>query len=197
MNFKTILFFFVSLIILVSCKADLEKLQEFNKNSHSLINQDSVLVNFPDLINGKIAIIGYIFTNCYDICPLTTNNMRIIQEKVKEEKISNVEFVSISFDPDVDKPSKLKSFVKVRDLDLSNWEFLTGDKETIDKLMKDVGMVVVVADSTIYKDGSKSYYYAHTDRIQLIDQNGILRKNYVGSKIRIDEIVNDIKELSR
>lgn len=186
----------IFLTLLISCKADLEKLKDYNENSYSLINQDSVKVNFPGLIKGKIAVVGYIFTNCYDVCPLTTNNMRLIQEKLKEENISNVEFVSISFDPDVDKPSRLTNFAKVRNLDLSNWDFLTGDKETIDKLIKDVGMVVVIADSTIYKDGSKSYYYVHTDRIQLVDQNGFLRKNYIGSKIRIDEIINDIKDLA-
>jgi protein SCO1/2 len=35
----------------------------------------------------------------------------------------------------------------------------------------------------------------HTDRISLIDKNGILRKNYKGSTINIEEIVSDIKTL--
>lgn len=196
MNIKFISLFLIFLFLLFSCKADLEKLKDYNENSYSLVNQDSINVKFPDIIKGKIAVVGYIFTNCYDVCPLTTNNMRLIQEKVKKENILNVEFVSISFDPEVDKPSKLTSFAKVRDLDLSNWEFLTGNKETIDSLIKNVGMVVVVSDSTIYEDGSKTYYYVHTDRIQLVDQNGFLRRNYVGSKIRIKEIINDIKTLA-
>ena len=142
MKLKLYILFFSSLLILTSCKADLEKLKDYSDNSYSLINQDSIEVEYPDLIKGKIAVVGYIFSNCYDVCPLITNNMRLIQERLKKEKISNVDFVSISFDPDVDKPSVLKSFAKVRDLDLSNWHFLTGEQDTISALMKKVGMLI-------------------------------------------------------
>ena len=182
--------------IFSGCKADLEELEDFTKKNYSLLNQDSVQVRFPKIIKGKIAVIGYIFTNCVDVCPLTTNNMRLIQENLIKQEINNVEFVSISFDPEEDKPSVLNRFAKVRDLNLENWNFLTSSKETIDSLMKDVGMVIIKSDSTVYENGMKKYYYVHTDRIQLIDQNGILRKNYNGSKISIDEIIQDIKTLS-
>ncbi len=183
-------------LIFTSCKAGLEELEDLNKHSYNLLNQDSNKVQFPKIIEGKIAVVGYIFSNCVDVCPLTTNNMRLIQEKLNRENISNIDFVSISFDPDVDKPSVLKSFAKVRELNLENWHFLTSSKETIDSLMDNVGMVIIKSDSTIYENGLKTYYYIHTDRIQLIDQNGILRRNYIGSKINIDEIVNDIKILA-
>jgi len=35
----------------------------------------------------------------------------------------------------------------------------------------------------------------HTDRISLIDANGILRKNYKGSTLNIEELITDIKTL--
>ena len=35
----------------------------------------------------------------------------------------------------------------------------------------------------------------HTDRISLIDKEGRLRKNYMGSKINIEELIKDIKYL--
>jgi protein SCO1/2 len=189
-------FFLILAIIISSCKASLEELEDLNQSTFNLINQDSNAVKFPQIIKGKIAVMGYIFTNCVDVCPLTTNNMRLIQEKIKLENIPNVELVSISFDPAVDKPSTLKSFAKVRDLDLSNWNFLTSSKPTIDSLMKEVGMVIIKSDSTVYENGSKTFYYVHTDRIQLVDQNGILRRNYIGSKIKINEIIRDIKKLA-
>lgn len=196
---KTVIFSVAIIIsfVLISCKAELEELKDFNNNTYSFIDQDSNNVKFPSLMRGKINVVGYIFTNCVDVCPLTTNNMRLIQDKVKQEKIPNVEFISISFDPDVDKPSVLKSFAKVRDLDLTNWHFLTGSQTTTDSLMKDVGMVIIKSDSTVYENGLKTYYYVHTDRIQLVDQYGVLRRNYIGSKIRFSEIMNDIKTLSK
>ena len=183
-------------IILISCNGSLPKEGNFGGKSFSLQNQNYDDVVFPDLVKGKLAVVGYIFTNCPDICPLTTNNMRIIQDKLKEEKINNdVEFVSISFDPDYDSPEVLKKFAEIRNLDLSNWNFLTGEKTVITDLMKEAEVFAMVGDSTITPSEEKIYYFVHTDRISLIDREGSVRKNYLGSKINIDEIVGDIKEL--
>jgi protein SCO1/2 len=121
--------------------------------------------------------------------------MRLIQERLKSEKFEDVQFISISFDPDNDTPEVLKKFAGIRNLDLSNWTFLTGNKPVIDKLMKHVGVLAVPGDSTVFPSGKVSYYYIHTDRIQLIDDEGKIRKNYPGSSINIDEIIADIKAL--
>ena len=188
MNFRNITII-ILLFLLLSCGDNFEIIEDLKYSDYQLIDSDSNNVVFPKLIKDKIGVVGYIFTNCPDICPMTTNNMRLVQEQLKSAKIDNVEFVSISFDPDVDKPSVLRDFTRVRNLDLSNWDFLTGNKNTIEELLKKVGVIAIVGDSTTFDDGSKTYYYIHTDRIQLIDQDG-------GSKINIDEIVTDIKKLN-
>ncbi|MCB9249937.1 MAG: SCO family protein [Ignavibacteriales bacterium] len=187
---------FLLILLTQSCKNDLEIIDDLSEDSYSLLNQDSVQTNFPDLIKNKIGIVGYIFTNCPDICPLTTNNMRLIRERIENENIKNVEFVSISFDPEVDKPNVLKKFSELHGVDFDNWQFLTGEKSVIDNLIKEVGVVAFVGDSTTFNDGTKTYYYVHTDRIQLIDQEGRIRMNYLGSKIIIDQIMNDVKLLT-
>ncbi|MCB0751967.1 MAG: SCO family protein [Ignavibacteriae bacterium] len=188
----------ISLLIsfLISCSDNLDTISDLSLTNFSLLNQDSLHTNFPSLIKGKIGIVGYIFTNCPDICPLTTNNMRLIRERIENENIKNVEFVSISFDPEVDKPSVLKKFSELHGVDFDNWQFLTGEKSVIDNLIKEVGVVAFVGDSTTFNDGTKTYYYVHTDRIQLIDQEGRIRMNYLGSKIIIDQIMNDVKLLT-
>ena len=195
LNMKKI--FALGLIVLAvySCTEKFEVIDDLSKDNFSLIDQTSTPRNFPSITKGKLTVISYIFTNCPDICPLTTNNMRMIQEKVAEAKIQNVKFVSISFDPTQDKPETLRKFAEVRNLDLSNWTFLTGDKPIIDSLMKRIGILAVVSDSTVFKDGRKIYYYTHTDRIQLMDEEGRIRKNYKGSNINVEEILRDIKSL--
>lgn len=190
-----IVFFCFIIGFMNGCKSDFEIIADLDKTNYSLIDIDSNKINFPELLNNKIGIVGYIFTNCPDICPITTNNMRLIQEKLLQEDIQDFQLVSISFDPEVDKPSVLKDFANIRELNLSNWDFLTGNKSTIDRLLKKVGVIAFVSDSTNFDDGSKSYYYTHTDRIQLVDKDGKIRKNYLGSKINIDEIVADVRKL--
>lgn len=188
---------YLILIVLIytGCKDKLPVVDNLGNHDYKLVDQDNRPVDFPELTNGKIAVVGYIFTNCPDICPLTTNNMQRIQQRVKDEKIPGVDFVTISFDPETDTPEVLKKYADIRNLDLSNWEFLTGKKSIIDSLIKEVGVIAIPSDSTVLKDGRKIYYYIHTDRIQLIDKDGKIRKNYHGSRINIDEIDTDIKNL--
>lgn len=185
----------ILIFFFLSCGDNFEVIEDLKYSDYQLIDSDSNNVVFPKLVEEQIGVVGYIFTNCPDICPLTTNNMRLIQEKLIKENIDGVQFVSISFDPEVDKPSVLRDFTKVHGLNLSNWDFLTGEKNTIEDLLKKVGVIAIVGDSTTFEDGSKTYYYIHTDRIQLIDKDGRIRKNYLGSKININEIVADIKRL--
>jgi protein SCO1/2 len=195
-NWMHKLFLVLLLFVLVNgCGKKLPVIDDFGNNHFNLVNQDGNSVVFPDMAKGEILIMNFIFTNCSDICPLSTNNMRLIQERIKKEKIVNVRFVSLSFDPLNDTPEVLTKFAGVRNLDLSNWDFLTGDKKVIDALIKQVGVLAVPADSTVLKNGRKIYYYVHTDRISLIDTDGGIRKNYIGSKINIDEIIEDLKSL--
>ena len=194
-NMTTVLLTFLFIILFSACQPDFEIIEDMKYADYQLVNQDSANLVFPKLFKGKIGVVGYIFTNCPDICPITTNNMRLVQEKLKSQDIADVEFVSISFDPEIDTPEVLKGFAEIRDLDLSNWEFLTGDTTVIKNLMKQVGVVAIANTPTVSDDGTTNIYYTHTDRIQLFDQDGRIRKNYLGSQINIDEIVSDIKKL--
>ncbi|HOI29062.1 MAG TPA: SCO family protein [Melioribacteraceae bacterium] len=184
------------LTLITSCAKNFEVIEDLGNSSYNLIDQEGSERNFPAFVKNKIVVAGYIFTNCPDICPLTTNNMRLIQERLNKDEVEGVQFVSVSFDPDNDTPEVLKNFARIRNLDLSNWTFLTGAKPDIDKLMKQVGVLAVPGDSTVFPSGKVSYYYIHTDRIQLIDGEGKIRKNYTGSAISVDEIVDDIKSIA-
>ena len=192
---KQLLILITAGLLIFSCSNKLPVINDWGANKYNLVDQNNKPVVFPDFVKGKLVVMNYIFTNCPDICPINTNNMRLIQERLKKEKINNVEFVSLSFDPLNDTPEVLTKFAIVRNLDLSNWTFLTGDKAITDAVINKVGVIAVPSDSTIFKDGRKIYYYIHTDRISLIDTEGIIRKNYTGSKINIDEIVHDLKTL--
>lgn len=183
------------MIILVSgCKSDFELNENLQGFSFTLSDQDGKTVKFPQDLKGKIIVVAFIFTNCPDICPLTVNNMQLVQNALKKEGIDGVEFIAITFDPERDTVSLLKKFASLREVDEKNFRFLTGPRSEIDSL-KTVMKIVAVSGDTTMIDGAPSYFYTHTDRISLIDQKGFLRKEYPGSKSNIEEIVNNIKEL--
>lgn len=183
------------ILILSGCKKEFEPIKDLSNQQFVLLTQDSTRVTFPGFIKGKYTVMGFIFTNCPDICPLTTNNMRLIQEQLNKRDIKNVEFVSLSFDPEVDRPHVLKKYAELRDLDLSHWAFLTGNKSTTDSLIKSAGVFAVPSDTSTTPSGEDIIFYVHTDRIALINPEGQIIKNYFGSKINIEEIVNDIEDV--
>jgi protein SCO1 len=196
MKTRTLFYCLSAALLLIGCGEKFPVIEDFGKESYRMLDQDSSEILFPEFVSGKVTLVGYIFTNCPDICPLSTNNMRLIQERVVKDKIDGVEFVSISFDPDVDKPHVLKGFAGIRNLNESNWRFLTGDKKLIGSFMKRAGIIAIPGDSTKLSNGKTIYYYVHTDRISLMDREGRIRKNYKGSEINLEEIIEDIKSLT-
>lgn len=172
---------------------------DLNKNvtgkSIKLINQDSVQVQYPDIIKNKIALIGFIYTHCPDICPMTTHNMQLAREQLSKEELKNVKFLLVSFDPERDTPSVLSKYAYVRDMNMSSWELLTGSKNNVNILLNEFNVKAFPDDTTYNDKGAPEYFIIHTDRISLVDENGNLRKNYKGSTAKPEEIVIDIKKL--
>ena len=183
------------LIIFISCKDNLPLDKDLTKKSYQLINQDSANVTFPDVIKGHITVLGFIYTHCPDICPMTTHNMYLTEKRLKEQGIEDVKFVGISFDPDRDTPEVLTKFAEVREINFKNWMLLTGKKEIIEDLLRRFDVKAIKTDQTVDEEGNPEYSMMHTDRISLVDENGILRKNYKGSTLNLDEIIEDIKTL--
>ena len=196
MNFMKILlqlFYALLVLVLVGCQSKLPLDKDLTKRSHTFLNQDSVVVNFPEIIKDKITVMGFIYTHCPDICPMTTHNMVLTEERLIEEGIDDVLFVALSFDPERDSPEVLRKFAEIRGINFNNWIFLTGDETTTKDLLKRFDVRAIPTDSTFFEDGTNSYSIMHTDRISLINNKGILKKNYKGSTINIEELITDIK----
>ncbi|MDZ7624617.1 MAG: SCO family protein [Ignavibacteriaceae bacterium] len=194
---KVLLLFLITFnfLLSLSCKEKLPLDKDLTKKSYNLINQEGEEVIFPEIIKGQITVMGFIFTHCPDICPMTTHNMYLTEKELKENGFVDVKFVALSFDPDRDTPEVLKKFAEVRELDFKSWTLLTGEISTVNELLKRFDVKAIKTDESIDEDGNSEYSMMHTDRISLIDENGRLRKNYKGSTINIEELVNDIKTL--
>ena len=192
LTFTAILF---SLLLFVSCNEQLPLNKDLTKKNYPLVNQNGIQVTFPKNIIGHITVMGFIYTHCPDICPMTTHNMYLTEKKLKDEGIENVRFVALSFDPERDTPEVLTEFARIRELDFNTWTLLTGNKTTITDLLKRFDVKAIKTDESIDEEGNNDYSMMHTDRISLIDANGQLRKNYKGSTLNIAELINDIKTL--
>ncbi len=185
----------LTLFLLSGCYEHFPLKQDISRTQNKFYNQDSIEVNFPELSKGKITLMAMIYTHCPDICPMTTHNMQLVESKLNKDQLENVRFIVITFDPNRDTPEVLKKFAEIRDINFSYWSFLSGDEKNTNEVKLKFDVKAVPADSSYDDQGNLSYYIVHTDRISLIDQKGLLRKNYVGSIADINEIINDIKYL--
>jgi len=94
-----------------------------------VITQDGKTLRFyDDVIKGKIVVIDFIYTNCPDICGLTTARLSQVQDRLGDAVGRDIFFVSLSVDPQRDTPEKLKEYADGFHVG-PGWLFLTGKPE--------------------------------------------------------------------
>ena len=142
-------------------------------------------------LKGKVIVLSYIYTNCPDICHITSSKINKFKESLNEKTKEQVYVVSISFDPDRDSPEVLRKHARMMNLNLDNWIFLTGNKEEITKVLAAAGI-----DPWMEKgQNSESYTFSHRDRISLVDQSGQIRMHYKGTNFDEEKLSSDIRSL--
>ncbi len=123
-----------------------------------LINQDGKKVHFyTDVLKGKTVVVNAFFTTCTSVCPPMNRNMEKIQEVLGDRVGKDVFFVSITVDPDVDTPARLKEYAKKFHAG-PGWMFLTGKKENLDWALYKLGQYVENKDDhkTIFIIGNET-----------------------------------------
>ncbi|QPI48978.1 SCO family protein [Massilia antarctica] len=105
----------------------------------SLLDQDGRQVAFyRDLVKDKTVIVNFIFTSCTMICPTQAATLREVQKSLGARVGSDIALISISIDPAVDVPARLKAFAKRFDAG-PGWHFVTGRKPEVDTLLAALG----------------------------------------------------------
>lgn len=160
--------------------------------SFKLLDQDSTELTFNE---GQIRVVGFFFSRCGTICPITNKNLLRVAENFKKNK--DLQILSITVDPKFDTPRILKLYAKTFDFSGNNWKFLTGDKKYIyDLCIK--GFKLPVSDASEYdpKITDIDQTFIHSDRLLLIDKQNHIRGIYEGTNVtEIDRLMVEIKVL--
>lgn len=122
-----------------------------------LINQDGKKVRFySDVLKGKTVVVNAFFTSCTSVCPPMNRNMEKIQEVFGKRVGRDVFLVSITVDPEVDTPVRLKEYAQKFHAG-EGWIFLTGKKENLDWALYKLGQYVEKKDDhkTIFIIGNE------------------------------------------
>lgn len=185
-------YIFFIVLLFTGCSTDNKSSLPVKNNlpSVQLLDLDNNKFMFSEL-KGKVVVLNFIYTNCPDICHLTSNKLNLFKNSLDKKVKENLYFVSISFDPDRDSPEILREHAKMMNLDLTNWFFVTGNQLNIKKVLEASGI------DPLIKSGpdASSYTYSHRDRISLIDKHGQIRKHYKGTGFDETQLSNDIQTL--
>jgi protein SCO1/2 len=156
-----------------------------NLPDFALYDQTGKVVS-PARFRGKQIMLNFIFTRCQvaQMCPLATSNMTSAQRKAKEAGVSDIEFISITLDPEYDTPGVLLTYAKQRGIDTANFSFLTGPESAIKDLLTQFG-VLASFEGSILK---------HTVSTVLIDVQGKIIWRVDGSQWSPDEFVKKMKK---
>jgi len=182
-------------LLLVGCTESLPVHQDLSKDALPMVKQDSSTVVFPNDYAGDILVIGAIYTQCPDICPIVTGNMQSVRQRLDDT--SGVRFVTVTFDPRRDTPSRMAAYRSAFGIDSNSWPFLTGSPATVDTLMQRLEIKTSISSGdTLSTDGSPgTYFIDHTDQITLVDERGRVRYRYHGSGTPPEIIIEDIERL--
>ncbi len=154
----------------------------------TLVNQSGKTIHF-DQFRGKPLLLTFIYTRCPvpDFCPLMSNNFSAVLKQLQRipKVFAKTQLLSISIDPEYDKPSVLRSYGRVYagdvDRDFQHWQFASGSPEEVRKAADFFGL------SYNQKEGQ----VVHALQTVLIGSDGKIAKVYTGNQWRPSEVAAD------
>ena len=148
------------------------------------------LADFQD----KVVVLHFIYTSCPDVCPLHADHIAQIQEMVNQTPMRDqVQFVSITTDPENDTADVLRTYGPAHGLDPVNWVFLTSGSDRPSATRE-------LAERYRHKfTKTEGGYQVHGVVTHVIDREGRWRANFHGLEFNptnlvlfVNALVNDV-----
>lgn len=149
--------------------------REYDLPQFSLTECRGRTITRADLL-GRPAVICFVFTRCTGQCKRVDDQMRKMQQLIAE---TDTRLVTITVDPAHDTAAVLKRHAEALDADPNRWWFLTGDQESVYRLIMR-GFQLSVAQNTgdQRKPGDE---VSHSDAVLYVDKTGRIVGKYSGS----------------
>ncbi len=151
----------------------------------TLLNREGKPVRLSSY-RGKPLLVSFIYTGCFQVCPLTT---RSLQRAVEAGRVAfgtrQFNVVSIGFNQPADSPSSLKAFALQHRIDQPNWDFLSPSASTVEPLMREFGFSQVATPAG----------FDHVLQVTLVDANGRIYRQIYGEELSAGAVGEPLREL--
>lgn len=118
-----------------------------------LTSQNGIPIHLRDF-RGKMVLLTFIYTRCPlpNFCPLMSKNFALLQERLQKRFPGRFQLLSVSIDPEYDRPEVLKAYASHYSQDDSTWTFGTGRSEQTDAVGALFGLIQERAGGFINHD---------------------------------------------
>ena len=161
----------------------------------ALTNQLGQAFGLADL-RGQVWIADIIFTRCAGPCPIMTRHMAELQKALAGR--AGVRLVTLTTDPDFDRPEVLQRYGERFGADPARWTFLTGSKSEIARLAIQ-GLRLTSLEKAEAERASPEDLFIHSTTFVLVDRHAALRGVFesTGEDIDFDTIRTSILKAVR
>ena len=137
---------------------------------------------------GKPLLVSFIYTGCFEVCPLTTKSLQNAVEAGRDVFGTNqYNVVSIGFNQPADTPLALKAFARQHRIDQPNWEFLSPHASIVESLAREFGFGYAATPAG----------FDHVLQVSLLDAEGRIYRQIYGDEINADSLGEPLKQLMR
>ncbi len=153
-------------------------------------------VDTRSIMAGKIAVVSFVYTACPDRlgCPLASLTLQALQGALRESGLEReATLVSISFDPERDRPVQLAKYAQIYDADPALWRFLTAPSpRVLERVLDSYGQ-----DRSVERDerGRPTGRIRHVLKVFLVDRAGFIRNVYSAGFLVPGLVLNDIRTI--
>lgn len=150
----------------------------------TLVDQHGQKINLASL-RGTPLLFDLFYTTCPGPCLMLTSRMKSIANHLGPILGSQVQFVSVTVDPERDHPADLLNYAKQQGADRNGWIFLTGSPTDVDRLMARFKLV-----RQHEPDGSVD----HVLEFFLVGRDGRPLLQYVAFDVTPSKIAGDVEQ---
>ncbi len=136
--------------------------------------------------------ITFIYTKCPipTFCPAMDRQFAEAQALIKEKGLTGkAALLSVSFDPKNDTPAVLKAHAQKLRSDPRVWNFVTGEREAIDRFATNMLVTLVRGQAANPEE------IGHTLRTTVVGRDGRIVKSYAGADWTATDLVTELERL--
>lgn len=147
-------------------------------------NESVKLSNFK----GEPVIVVLFYGNCTEVCPILIQDAWRLYSSLDESAQDKTKVLAVSFDTENDTPEVLKQYAEYEQLDLPEWNFITGKHTDIKMLATMLGVK--------YQQTSDGHF-AHSNLVTVLDTEGKVAKRVEGLNQPMDEAAAIIEAMMK